>query len=237
MPPTRRDILIAIDGPAASGKSTTARLVAERLGLRYVNTGALYRAVTWALLARGIWPAHPERISEFLSLLDLELQESPMGLRVLIDSQDVTEMLQLPEVSAHVSAVSALPEVRSWLLQIERALGAEGGVVFEGRDIGTVVFPEAELKVFLTAELAERARRRWRELRERGSLVSLEEVEAELRNRDAQDATRTLAPLRPAPDAKLLDTTLLSVAEQVERIVQWAEEARRARQAVPASGG
>lgn len=225
----RQDILIAIDGPAGSGKSTTARLLARALGVPHLNTGALYRAVTWALLKRGIWPGEPERISEVLDALRLELRPAPEGFRIWVDGQDVTDALYQPEVAAHASEVSALPEVRAWLLDRQRALGEAGGLVVEGRDIGTVVFPDADLKVFLVADLRERARRRWQELHSQGVEISPEQVEAELRKRDERDAMRPIAPLRPAADARILDTTALSVEEQVACILQWAREIRRIR--------
>ncbi|RKY58723.1 MAG: (d)CMP kinase [Candidatus Latescibacterota bacterium] len=215
--------IVAIDGPAASGKSTTARLVAERLGYRWVDTGAMYRALALKVVREGIKPWEEGRLREMLGRTEVRLEEGDGGLRVLLDGEDVTELVRSPEVTRAVSWVCALPFVREAMVQLQRRMAAGGGVVMEGRDIGTIVVPDAEVKVFLDADVRERARRRWRELREKGMDVSLEDVERELEERDRKDSAREHSPLRRAPDAILVDTTNLSVEEQVERIVRMVK--------------
>ena len=215
--------IVAIDGPAASGKSTTARLVAERLGYRWVDTGAMYRALALKVVREKIKPWEEGRLREMLGRTEVRLEEGDGGLRVLLDGEDVTDLVRSPEVIRAVSWVCALPFVREAMVQLQRRMAAGGGVVMEGRDIGTVVVPDAEVKVFLDADVRERARRRWRELREKGMDVSLEDVERELEERDRKDSAREHSPLRRAPDAILVDTTNLSVEEQVERIVRMVK--------------
>jgi len=215
--------IVAIDGPAASGKSTTARLVAERLGYRWVDTGAMYRALALKVVREKIKPWEEGRLREMLGRTEVRLEEGDGGLRVLLDGEDVTDLVRSPEVTRAVSWVCALPFVREAMVQLQRRMAAGGGVVMEGRDIGTIVVPDAEVKVFLDADVRERARRRWRELREKGMDVSLEDVERELEERDRKDSAREHSPLRRAPDAILVDTTNLSVEEQVERIVRMVK--------------
>ena len=212
-----RKPIVAIDGPAASGKSTTARLVARRLGYLWVDTGAMYRALALKALREGIGPEDHERLKEMVGRTDVRLKEQ--DLRVFLDGEDVTEAVRSPEVTRAVSWVCTFPFVRQAMVKLQREMACDGGVVMEGRDIGTVVVPDAEVKVFLDADIKERARRRWRELRERGVDVSLDEVERDLAERDRKDAEREHAPLCRAPDALVVDTTGLSVEEQVDRIV------------------
>jgi len=203
----KRGLVVAIDGPAGSGKTTVSQRVAERLGYTRVNTGALYRAV--ALRAREeriSWDDGPA-LGALAARLELAFVAGPSGVRLHVDGRDREEDLHTPEVSQGASIVSAHPEVRAALLDLQRALGAEGGVVFEGRDIGTVVFPDAEVKIFLTASDEERARRRQAELSSRGTEVAYQTVLADLRERDERDTNRAVAPLVPAPDAVRLDTT------------------------------
>lgn len=218
-----KPITVAIDGPAASGKSTTAAAVARRLGYCHVNSGALYRAITWAAL-RGNWIDDEEHFAGSLHELDLQLVRDPPSLRVRVAGREPGAELVGPETSARVSEVSARPEVRDKVLGILRAAGREGGVVCDGRDIGTVVFPDAELKVFLVASAQERGRRRLKEL---GAVADRESVAAEasrLVARDEADSTRDLSPLRRAPDALEIDTTSLEPAEVVEAIVRLAHQ-------------
>ena len=217
---TRNKPVVAIDGPAASGKSTTARMVARRLGYLWVDTGAMYRALALKALREGIRPDDRERLKEMVDRTDVCLEERDGGLRVFLDGEDVTEAIRSPEVTRAVSWVCTFPFVRQAMMRLQREMACGGGVVMEGRDIGTVVVPDAEVKVFLDADIKERARRRWKELGERGVNVSLEEVERELAERDRKDAEREHAPLRRAPDAIVVDTTDLSIDEQVDRIVQ-----------------
>lgn len=213
---------IAIDGPAASGKSTIGKLLGERLGYLYFDTGVMYRAVTWAALQSGI-PISDEaavtRLAEELRI-DVTLPLIPDGRQytVLVDGVDVTWDIRRPEVDANVSPVSAYAGVRAALTAQQRRIGAAGRVVMVGRDIGTVVMPDAELKVYLDASVEERARRRYREVVGRGEAADYQLVLQGLRQRDAIDSTRAAAPLRPAADAFVIDTTCMSIDEVVRAI-------------------
>lgn len=207
-------LIIAIDGPAGSGKSTVAKAVAQRLGIDYLDTGALYRAIALWLDKRGVPPEESERLKEELKKLRVKIK----GGKVYVNGCDVTEAIRSSRVDAIVSAYSALPTVRECLFSIQRAQVSCRGLVADGRDMGTVVFPEAQIKVFLTASPEERARRRWLESSDKGGL-SYEEVLKGIRERDALDSGRSLSPLRVAPDACVIDTTRLSVDEVVDRII------------------
>ncbi|MFA7330820.1 MAG: (d)CMP kinase [Candidatus Delongbacteria bacterium] len=207
---------IAIDGPAASGKSTTARRVAGELGIQYLDTGAMYRALTLDVLRRGRSPKDEAGVLACLAQLELDWRAGTVWLA----GQDVGEAIRDNQVSVSMGPVCALPEVRAWMVDLQRRLGSRESTVLDGRDIGTVVFPAARFKFFLVADLTERARRRQRELAGRGLTVPLEELTAELERRDASDAARSTGPLRRAPDAELLDTTLLSLEEQTGRILE-----------------
>ena len=222
--PRRRGLIIAIDGVVSSGKSTTARLVAERLGYRHIDTGAMYRCVTLAAMRHQI-PARCEQdLAEVLSSLRIELEPRDRGGRVLLDGEDVSDAIRRPEVTRRVGAYADLPVVRRTLVQQQQRMGAEGGVVAEGRDAGTVVFPDADLKVMMRASLAARVRRRHRELVEKGQCASLARVEADMLERDRQDAARDYGAEADPEAARQLDTTDLTVAEQVDRIVAWARQ-------------
>ena len=201
--------VIAIDGPAGSGKSTVAKALAARLGLGYLDTGAMYRSVTFAALRRGIDPAEAEQVAKIVTGLELEVGDDG----VVVDGVDATIEIRGPEVSRAVSVVAANPEVRTEMVRRQRAWVAEhGGGVLEGRDIGTVVFPDAELKVYLTADPEVRAQRRSKEVAD----LDYETVAADLARRDALDQGRDVSPLAEAPDAFVLDTTGLGVDEIVE---------------------
>lgn len=216
-------ITIAIDGPAASGKSTTAARVARALGYHHLNSGLLYRGITWAALEES-WPSATRGFDRKLAGLDIVLERVGAGYRVLVNGADPGVNLVSPGTSARVSAVSARPSVRDRVLELLRAEGGRGGVVCDGRDIGTVVFPAAELKVFLVASVEERGRRR---LLEHGIEPTEEAVRLEaerLGARDSADSSRPIAPLRAAPDAIRLDTTELSAGQVVQRIVALARE-------------
>jgi cytidylate kinase len=221
----RRDgIIVAIDGPAGSGKSSTARAVAAELGYRHLDSGALYRAITLAALDAAIPLAQwPGITAECLDEFQVALRPVEREYRIFVGGADVHDRIRSPEVNAHVSSIAALPPVRDWLLGALRDAGRHGGLVADGRDIGTVVFPDAELKIFLVCAPAERARRR---LAERGrSEPSERELRAEtsrLLERDRRDESRDTAPLLRAPDAVLLDTTGLAFAAQVRAIVALA---------------
>lgn len=222
-------MIIAIDGPAGSGKSSTARRLAERLGWVYLDTGAMYRAAALALLRAGR-PITEDAAAELLPETTIDVHVGRSGTRVLLDGQDVTDALRRPEVSEASSHASALRPVRERLIaeqrRVARQIGALGLVV-EGRDIGTVVFPEADLKVFLTASIEERARRRHRELRTSAEHLSLPEVRQEILRRDERDRQRALSPLKPAHDAITVDTSGLSLDEQVERIIDLLKARQR----------
>lgn len=210
---------VAIDGPAGAGKSTVARRVAEALGLLYVDTGAMYRAMTWAALQEGVDPLNDAELARLAGRVQLELRRDGDAVRVWIDGRDVTSMLRDPRVNRAVSAVAGVPAVRMRMTQLQRELAERGGVVMDGRDIGTSVMPDAEVKVFLTASLSERARRRVEELRRCGHDVDAEQVEHELAERDRADAHRAVSPLAQAPDARLIDTTGRDVDSVVQEIL------------------
>jgi cytidylate kinase len=217
-----KKLVIAIDGPAASGKSTTARRAAALLGYLHVDTGAMYRAAALKVLRTGTSPDDPERVSQVVEEARIVLQRRDDGLHVTLDGEDVTDEIRTPAVTRVVSAVSAMRRVRDVMVREQRALGAGGGIVLEGRDIGTVVFPNADLKFFLVAGIDARARRRQEELRARGVTVSIAAVKEELRERDRIDSTRDESPLRKADDAIELDTSALTIDQQVASVVATA---------------
>jgi cytidylate kinase len=208
-------ITIAVDGPAGSGKSTVARAVARRLGLPHIDTGAMYRAVTLKALSTGVEPGDGEGLARLLETTELDIQDGSVSL----DGVDVTTAVRRPEVTAAVSEVAAQPQVREWLVERQRRLLGERGGVMEGRDIATVVLPGADFKFFLTAEPAERARRRALELQAQGRAASVDEVLAEIEDRDRTDSGREVSPLRIAPGATVIDSTGRTVDEVVDEIV------------------
>ena len=218
--------VIAIDGPAGAGKSTVARQVAQQLGFVYVDTGAMYRAVTWRALRGGLDSTDAAAVSELTARIDVRFAKSPVGLRIMADGEDVTEAIRTPAVTAAVARVSQIPAVRRAMVRLQRELAAAGGTVLDGRDIGTVVVPDACCKIFLTATAAERARRRWLEMREKGFEPDLAVLRREMEERDRQDSERELAPLVQAADAVALDTTGLGIEAVVERIVQIYQDGR-----------
>ena len=213
-------ISVAIDGPSGAGKSTLARAVAKRLGYLYVDTGAIYRTIGYHIWKAGIDPKDGAAVAAELPQLRVELRHGADGLqRMSLNGEDVTDAIRLPEVSRYASDVSAHPAVRSYLLEMQRALAREHSVIMDGRDIGTVVLPQAQVKVFLTASAEARAERRMRELEQRGTPQPLEQVLAEIRQRDYNDSHRAAAPLRQAEDAELLDTTELNFQESEEALL------------------
>jgi cytidylate kinase len=216
-------IRIAIDGPGSSGKGTVAKLVAQALGYRYIDTGAMYRAVALAARRAGV-PGKSAGIGRVARAATIDFAWDGADLRTTLEGVDVSAEIRTEEIGRGASDVASVPEVRAALLDHQRALGRAGGVVMDGRDIGTVVLPDAELKIFLDASLSERARRRALELEERGERWPLERVEADLRARDEQDAGRTVAPLKRAPDAVYLDTTGLSPESVRDRILALAAD-------------
>ena len=218
----RRDPVITIDGPAGAGKSTAAREVARRLGFRLVDTGALYRALAWALTQAGVSPEDEAAVEALLVRTSVELD----GGRVLVDGRDVTTEIRTPEIAMVTSRLTALRAVRDKMTPLQRSLAAVGGVVLEGRDTGSVVCPDAEVKVYLDADLAERARRRRDELAAGGLPADYESVKAEVALRDRQDMERELAPLRKPAGAVTVDSTALSPEAVVQRILEAVEQAR-----------
>ncbi|NTU67605.1 MAG: (d)CMP kinase [Chlorobiaceae bacterium] len=217
-------MIIAIDGPAASGKSTTARIVAGKLGYTYIDTGAMYRAVTLKVLRSGMLDELRRDAGLVAGLLGDTVVEF-RGDRVYLDGEDVSEAIRENSVSREVSFVSSLKPVRDRLLELQQKMGAARGVVMDGRDIGTVVFPDAEIKIFLVADPHERAKRRHAELAGKvGSAATptVEELEEEIRQRDRDDEQRTHAPLKRHPEAAVVDTSLLTIDEQVARVYDLA---------------
>lgn len=213
---------IAIDGPAASGKSSVAEHLAERIGYLFFDTGVMYRAVTWAALEQGV-PIEDERaVTELAEALQIDVRpptkEDGRAYDVLVEGQDITWEIRQPEVDARVSEVSAYPGVRAALTKQQRRIGLRGKVIMVGRDIGTVVLPEADLKIYLDASAEERARRRYAERKERGEDVEYERILDAMRRRDRIDSTRDVAPLKAASDAVMINTDDLSLPDVVERI-------------------
>lgn len=217
---------MALDGPAGAGKSSVARDLARTLGYTYIDTGAMYRAVALHALRRGLVVGRDDvAIGKLAGELEFEFRGLGEAQHLFVDGEDVEAAIRTPEVGNLSSPVSAIPEVRRHLVAAQRALAGEGGVVMEGRDIGTVVLPEAEVKVFLTASEEERARRRQGQLRDQGVDRSLELILAEQRERDERDSSRAVAPLRPAADARLLVSDGLQRDEVVATIAAWVREA------------
>jgi cytidylate kinase len=221
---TRPRPVIAIDGPAGVGKSTTSRELARRLGYTLVDTGALYRGVALAARERGIDWGDEAAVVAICPEIELGFASQEDGTpRLLLDGIDRGDDIRTPEMSSGASQVSAYSGVRRALLGIQRQLGAQGGVVLEGRDIGTVVFPDAEVKLFLTASAEERARRRVKDLESRGIMVDYDELLAQIRARDEADSTRAIAPLRPAEDAVILDSTSLDLEAVIRHVLELVE--------------
>ena len=209
-----KTIRVAIDGPSGAGKSTLARSAAARLGYLYVDTGAIYRTIGCAAARRGIDPGDQAAVVAMLPALSISLTYGEDGLQhMALNGEDVTAEIRLPEMSRYASQVSAYPEVRAYLLEMQRQLAREHSVIMDGRDIGTVVLPDAEVKVFLTASAEERARRRMLELQQRGTPESYEDILRAIEERDWNDTHRSAAPLRQAEDAVVLDTTDLDFAQ------------------------
>jgi CMP/dCMP kinase len=217
-------IQIAIDGPAAAGKSTIAKIAAEKLGYTYIDTGAMYRALTHKALELGIHINDGKKLEELLRKTTIELIPGIEGQVVLLDGVDVSEEIRTLEVTNSVSAVSAHSGVRKLMVEKQRVLGSKSGVVMDGRDIGTDVLPDAELKIFMTASVEERAGRRHIENSKRGIESSLEQLKSEISERDRLDTERVSSPLRQAEDAILIDTTSMSIVEVAEMISQLAKE-------------
>jgi len=215
-----KKLVVTIDGPAASGKSTTARTVAKRIGYKYLDTGAMYRAIGLKALRTGADVKDEAAMAELARETEVDVTMLASGTRILLDGADVTDELRSPDVSAAASAVAALGPVRERMVEIQRAVGAEGGIVAEGRDIGSVVFPEAEVKIYLDADLTTRAERRKRELNGKGTEVELGKVERDIRSRDKTDSNRRHSPLVVPEGAVIVDTTQLTIEEQIEEVLR-----------------
>lgn len=219
-----KKIIIAIDGPAASGKSTTARGVARQLGYVYIDTGAMYRAVTLKALQKGVSFYEEEKVAKLAEVTRLEFGANDERTTIFMDGEDVSEAIRTPEIDKQISPVAANPDVRQILVKKQQEMGWRGGVVLDGRDIGTVVFPQAELKVYLIASSDERAVRRQKELEQKGIEIDLEEVIEDIHYRDKQDMERSHGPLKKAPDSVEIDTTGLTIEEQIRIILDLAHE-------------
>ena len=213
-----KNLVVAIDGPAGAGKSTVAQLAARKLGCTYIDTGAMYRAVAWKTLQRK-QPVTDELILDVVKDVHVELAYVEGKTTVSVDGTDVTGEIRTPEVTAIVSQVAALGPVRSRMVELQRRMAAKGSVLMDGRDIATSVLPDANVKIFLTASIEERARRRFKEMQEKGYNVSLEELQKEIAARDKADSEREISPLVQAPDAELLDTSHMGIDEVVQAII------------------
>ncbi len=218
-------IRVSVDGPSGAGKSTLARAAAAALGFLYVDTGAIYRTVGLSVRDRGVDPGDEAAVAEMLPPLRIELRyDGEGGQRMFLNRRDVSGEIRLPEISRYASAVSALPVVRAYLMETQRDLARKHDVIMDGRDIGTVVLPDAEVKVFLTASAQARAERRCRELEERGTPQPFEEVLRDIEDRDFRDTHREAAPLRRAEDAALLDTSALDFRQSLEALLEIIRE-------------
>lgn len=217
----RRRAIIAIDGPAGAGKTTTAREVARRLDFIHLDTGAMYRTVALDVLRQGCSLDNPAKIARVAETTDIIIRFIDGVQRIFLDGEDVTERIRMPDVTEAVSPVCEVPEVRERLVALQRKLGESGGVVIEGRDIGTVVFPDADLKIYLTADLEERSKRRFEDLQRVGIEADLSAVDEDVKRRDLRDQSREDGPLKMAPDAVLIDTTTMTFDEQVEAIIRY----------------
>lgn len=218
-------ISIAIDGPSGAGKSTMARKVAAELNYLYVDTGAIYRSVSLYAYRAGVDKTDSEKIVSLLPEIHIDMQYQADGIQhMILNGEDVTDAIRQNEVSLYTSAVAAIPAVRAFLLDLQRNLAATHNVIMDGRDIGTVVLPQADLKIFLTASVEERARRRCRELQARGAQVDLATIQAEIAQRDYADSHRSAAPLRKAADAVVVDTSQMDREESLAALITLAKE-------------
>ena len=217
-------MIVAIDGPAASGKSTTAKMVAKKLKMTYLDTGAMYRAVTLALLRSNTDLDDYDSVCQVVDELELDIYDQGSKTVVKLDGEDVSQAIRSMQVTENVSAVSAVKYVREAMVEIQRNIGKKTNCVVEGRDIGTVVFPDAEFKIFMVADVKMRAERRLKELHEMGENRSLQEVMTDLKRRDEKDSTRSHSPLQKADEAIEIDTSMLSIDQQVEKIINLVRE-------------
>lgn len=214
-----KGLQVAIDGPASSGKSTVAKIIAKRFGYVYCDTGAMYRSVTWAALENGIDVSDTKQVIDLARRIKITFEPGQSDQRVFVDGHEVTKDIRTEKIAANVSAVAAIPEVRAQMVEQQRQIAQAGGIVMDGRDIGTTVLPDAQVKVFLVASAHERARRRYEENLQKGlATQSLDELEAAIKLRDQKDSTRKVSPLTQAKDAILIDTTSLTIDQVVDEI-------------------
>lgn len=219
-------MIIAIDGPAASGKSTSARRVAQQLDFLYLDTGAMYRCVTLAFIEQGISFTDKDAVESLLNSIDVNLIEEDQEPCAYLNGENVTDKIRSAEVTSAVSPVSAIPEVRKAMVQLQRKIASRSDCVMEGRDIGTVVFPDADVKIFLVAESEVRAKRRQDDLRKLGEIKSVEELVKDIEARDAYDSTREHSPLQKAEDAIEIDTSQMTIDEQVSKMIEIVNQQR-----------
>ena len=217
-------MIVAIDGPAASGKSTTAKMVAKKLEMTYLDTGAMYRAVTLALLRSNTDLDDYDSVCQVVDELELDIYDKGSKTIVKLDGEDVSEAIRSMPVTENVSAVSAMKYVRQTMVEIQRNIGKKTNCVVEGRDIGTVVFPDAEFKIFMVADVNMRAERRFKDILEMGENRSFQEVLADLKKRDEKDSTRAYSPLQKADEAIEIDTSMLSIDQQVRKIINLVKK-------------
>lgn len=218
-----RKLTVAIDGPAGAGKSSAAKVVAQRLHYLYIDTGAMYRAFTWAVMQNRVDIRDNKAVEALVKDIDIRLEIGPEQCRVFVGDTEVTEEIRKSDVSSRVSAVAALAVVREKLVQLQRDMSKDGGVILDGRDIGTVVLPKADVKIFLTASVASRAKRRFLEVQARGGTETLEDIEKSIQSRDDMDSHRAVAPLKKADDAILLDNSsldLMGTADAIEKLIE-----------------
>lgn len=215
---------VAIDGPAGAGKSSVAKAAAKELGFVYVDTGAIYRTIALYVLRQGVAPQDAAGVGGLLPQIEIGMEYTDQGQKMILNGEDVTGLIRTPEVSMATSTCSAIPAVRAFLLQLQRDLAEKNNVLMDGRDIGTVVLPHAQLKVFLTASPQERARRRVLQLEESGRKADYEAILRDIQQRDYQDSHRETAPLRPAEDSVLVDTSGVTFEESVRRLVELVRE-------------
>lgn len=217
-------IQIAIDGPGGAGKSTISRAVAAKLGIVYVDTGALYRTVGYYVRSKELDPKDPEAVSGCLGEIAIEVRYVNGAQHVFLNGEDLGDRIRTPEMSMYASAVSAIPRVRAFLLETQKEIARRNSVIMDGRDIGTVILPEADVKIFLTASAECRAERRYKELLEKGQTVRYEDVLREMNERDTQDSTREVAPATAAADAVIFDNTGMTFEESVDAVIRLIRE-------------